>query len=129
MAHANEELVRRGYDAFSRGDMNALRDEVFADDVTFHIPGQNRIAGNHVGKKSVLDFLGKVMELSGGSFRLEVHDLLGSGEHAVGLTTHTGQRAGRTANYHSVHVWHVRDGKISELWEHPEQDKFDEFWS
>ncbi len=129
MAHPNEELLRKGYEAFSRGDMNTLRDEVFAGDVTFHIPGNNQLAGNHVGKENVFNFLGKVMELSGGSFRIELHDLLASDEHAVALTNGTGQRGSKTANYHSVHVWDVRGGKISELWEHPEQDKFDEFWS
>ncbi len=129
MAHPNEELLRKGYEAFSRGDMNTLRDEVFAGDVTFHIPGKNQLAGNHVGKENVFNFLGKVMELSGGSFRIELHDLLASDEHAVALTNGTGQRGSKTANYHSVHVWDVRGGKISELWEHPEQDKFDEFWS
>ena len=129
MAHPNEELLRKGYEAFSRGDMNTLRDEVFAGDVTFHIPGKNQLAGNHVGKENVFNFLGKVMELSGGSFRIELHDLLASDEHAVALTNGTGQRGSKTANYHSVHVWYVRGGKISELWEHPEQDKFDEFWS
>ena len=33
MAHPNEELVRRGYDAFSRGDVDALR-QVFAGDTS-----------------------------------------------------------------------------------------------
>lgn len=129
MAHPNEELLRRGYDAFSRGDMNTLRDAVFADDVAFHIPGNNRLAGDYAGKDNVFAFLGKVMELSGGSFRLQVHDVVGSDEHAIGLTNHSGQREGRTANYHSVNVCHVRGGKLVELWEHPEQPAYDAFWS
>jgi len=126
MAHPNDDLLRRGYDAFSRGDLNAIP---FADDITFHIPGKNRLAGDYAGKEKVFGFLGKVMELSGGSFRLEVHDVVAGNEHAVGLTNHSGQREGRTADYHSVHVWHVRGGKLVELWEQPDQPAFDAFWS
>ena len=129
MAHPNEDLLRKGYEAFSRGDMDTLRNTVFADDITFHIPGKNQLAGDYVGKEKVFGFLGKVMELSGGSFRLEVHDVVANAEHAIGLTTHTGQREGRTANYHSVHVFHVRNGKLAELWESPDQPAFDSFWS
>jgi ketosteroid isomerase-like protein len=33
MAHANEDLVREGYAAFGRGDIDALQRQFFADDV------------------------------------------------------------------------------------------------
>ena len=129
MAHPNEELVRKGYDAFSRGDMDTLRNIVFADNITFHIPGSNQLAGDYAGQEKVFGFLGKVMELTGGTFRPEVHDILANDEHAVALAGHTGQREGKSSNYRSVHVMHVRGGKIAEFWEHPDQPAFDAFWS
>jgi ketosteroid isomerase-like protein len=109
--------------------MNTLRDAVFADDVAFHIPGNNRLAGDYAGKDNVFAFLGKVMELSGGSFRLQVHDVIANDEHVVALTLSTGQREGKSATLRSVHVWHVRNGRVVELWEHPDQAGFDAFWS
>jgi hypothetical protein len=36
------------------------------------------------------------MELTGGSFRVEVHDAVAHDEHAVGLHTAHAERAGRT---------------------------------
>jgi ketosteroid isomerase-like protein len=39
MAHPNEELARRGYDAFSNSDIDALR-PVVADNTIFHEPGR-----------------------------------------------------------------------------------------
>jgi ketosteroid isomerase-like protein len=39
MAHANEELLRQGYEAFSKGDMEALA-ALFAHDVVWHTPGR-----------------------------------------------------------------------------------------
>ena len=40
MAHPNEELVRRGYEAFNNADVETLR-ELFADTTIFHEPGHN----------------------------------------------------------------------------------------
>ncbi len=126
MGHPNEDLLRKGYDAFSRGDLNALP---FADDIVFHIPGDSPLAGDYKGKPQVLGFLGQVMERSGGSFRLEVHDLAASNDHVIGLTNHRGRRNGKSAAYNSVHVWHIKDGKLAELFEFPEQPAFDDFWA
>ena len=35
MGHPNEDLVRRGYDAFSRGEMDTLR-ELYHPDIVWH---------------------------------------------------------------------------------------------
>jgi hypothetical protein len=45
MAHPNEELTRRAYDAFSRGDVDTLR-RLFADDAVFYEPGRNPVSGD-----------------------------------------------------------------------------------
>jgi ketosteroid isomerase-like protein len=37
MGHPNEDLVRRGYDAFGSGDMQTLR-ELFHPDIVWHAP-------------------------------------------------------------------------------------------
>jgi ketosteroid isomerase-like protein len=41
MAHPNEELVRKGYDAFNRGDMDTLR-ELFDPEIVWHFPAAAR---------------------------------------------------------------------------------------
>jgi ketosteroid isomerase-like protein len=40
MAHPNEELVRRGFDAFSKGDVDTLR-ALFDPDAVWHVPGRS----------------------------------------------------------------------------------------
>jgi hypothetical protein len=45
VAHPNEDLVREGFAAFGRGDMDALRKQFFADDVRWHNPGRSPISG------------------------------------------------------------------------------------
>jgi ketosteroid isomerase-like protein len=40
MAHPNEELLRRGFDAFSSGDMGTLA-QVLDQEVVYHVPGRS----------------------------------------------------------------------------------------
>ena len=128
MAHPDEELVRRGYDAFSRGDMETLR-EVFHPKLVWHSPGRNQLAGDHRGVEAVLGFFGRTMELTGGTFRVEVHDVVASDEHVVGLNSVAAQRDGKTLNGRNALVFHVRDGRATEVWQFWEdQYAADEFF-
>ena len=94
MGHPNEDLIRQGYDAFSSGDMDTLR-VLFHPDIVWHAPGRSQLAGDHQGVDTVLGFFGKTMELTGGNFRVEVHDIVANDEHAVGLHTAHAERGGR----------------------------------
>ena len=95
MGHPNEDLIRRGYDAFSSGDMDTLR-ELFHPDIVWHASGRSQLAGDHQGVDVVLGFFGQTMEMTGGNFGIEVHDILANDEHAVGLHTAHAEREGRT---------------------------------
>ena len=129
MAHPNEELIQKGYDAFGKGDLDALKD-LFADDVKWHTPGKSPISGDLEGRDAVFGQFAKIAELSGGSFRLEIHDMLANDEHGVALVTATGDRGGKSFSDNQVHVFHVKDGKLTEFWGHPgDQYAADEFWS
>ena len=107
MAHPNEELARRGYDAFSNGDIDALR-PVVADNTIFHEPGRNSVAGDYQGIDQMLGFFGTVAERSGDTFRVTVHDVVANDEHAVGLHLSEGERAGRRLHSQQTLVLHVR---------------------
>jgi uncharacterized protein len=129
MAHPNEELVRRGYDAFSQGDMDTFR-ELFAPDIIWHPSTQGPLSGDKRGVDEVLQFFGQTMALADGNFRVEVHDVVGGDDHVVGLHTARGARAGRTMEDRGILVFHVRDGKVTEVWQYLEdQSAVDRFWS
>jgi len=117
MAHPNEELVRRGYAAFSQGDMQTLR-EVFHPDIVWHATGRNQLAGDYHGVDAVLGYFGRSMELTGGTLTAEVHDVVAGDEHAAGLHLSRGQRAGVTLEDRSVLVFHLRDGRATEVWQY-----------
>lgn len=124
----NAELIRTGYEAFAKGDLDTVS-SVFAEDISWHVPGRSQISGDLQGRDQVLEFFGRLTELAGGTFRLEPHDLLSSEEHVVVLVTAHAERDGRSLDSRNVHVWHVRDGKASEFWGFSDdQYRDDAFW-
>jgi uncharacterized protein len=129
MAHPNEDLVRRGYEAFGSGDIAKL-DEFFADDIVWHAPGHNELAGTFRGKNEVFANLQNVGEMTAGTFKLDIHALMADDEHAVALLSVSAERQGKTLNDNTVQVWHIKDGKATESWLHPgDAYASDEFWS
>jgi ketosteroid isomerase-like protein len=130
MAHPNEERARKGYQAFSSGDMDTLR-ELIADEIVWHVSGKNPLAGDYRGKDDVFGFFAKTVEMTNGTLRLEVHDVLANDEHVVALLRSTAEREGKTLDSRGTQVLHVNaDGQVTESWLHPE-DAYanDEFWS
>jgi uncharacterized protein len=130
MAHPNEDLVRDGYAAFARGDLDMLQNRFFADGIRWHFPGRGPFAGDYAGIGEVMTWLGRTFEASGGTIRIELHDVIGNDDHVVALTTVRAEREGRTLQDNTVQVFHVRDGKATEVWTHP-ADLYasDQFWS
>ncbi len=113
--HRNAELVRRAYEAFQRGDLDALRNYV-TPDIKYHVPGRNQTAGDFDGVDAVLDSFRRVAELSGGSYRVELHEVLANDEHVVALARQSASHGGKSLDDIYSHVFHFRDDKISESW-------------
>jgi uncharacterized protein len=115
MTHPNEELVRRAFDAFANGDVDTLRGLMDRDSV-WHAPGRNPLAGDHRGVEAILGYLARTMELTGGTFRSELHDVVANDEHVVSLFVARAQREGKSLEARNVLVTHVRNGKLAETW-------------
>ena len=123
----NIAAIRRGYAAFNRGDLHTLA-EVLTEEVVWHVAGRNPLSGEKRGREACLAYFGQLAELSGGTFRAELHDVVANDTHVVGLHTATGERAGRRLSVHTVLVCHMQDGRIQEAWEHPDDPPaFDAF--
>ena len=129
MAHPNEELVRKGYEAFLSGDMATLA-ELIDENVVWHVPGSSPISRTYYGRNEVFGFFATLMQETGGELRLTVHDMVGNDDHVVTLVKGEATRNGRTLVSDSVHVAHVRGGQMTEFWEFDaDQRASDEFWS
>jgi uncharacterized protein len=129
MPHRNEQLVRTGYEAFSRGDMDTLA-SLFAEHIVWHVPGRSPLAGDYEGIEAVIGYFVETMERSSGSFRVEVHDVLANDSHTVGLHTASGERGGKRLEDSQVLIIHVSDDKIASVWQHSsDQYSQDDFWT
>jgi ketosteroid isomerase-like protein len=127
--HPNLDLMRRGYAAYTSGDLDTIS-QLFADDVVWHVSGRSPLSGDYTGKEQVFGFFGKLQELSGGTSRVEVHDLLADDDHGVAIVTQSASRDGRTYEGRVTHVLHLRDGKVTEFWDaYVDQYASDEFWA
>src|SRR5437867_4389749 len=113
MAHPNVDLLNKGYDAFDKGDLDTVR-ALFAEDIVFHVPGRSKLSGDYRGHDEVFGFFGELIQLTGGTFKIERHAVLADDEHGTVLQTTTAERDGKTLSVHSVDVQHIKDGKITE---------------
>lgn len=130
MSQSNAELIRSGYEAFAAGDVPAVL-AIFADDISWTVPGRSPLAGTYTGHDEVLGFFGQLQERSNGTFDLEIHDILDNGaDKVVLLLTETAQRDGASLSDFGVHVWTVQDGKATSFHAFAgDQHATDEFWS
>ena len=70
------------------------------------------------------------MELSNGTFRIQIDDVLANEERVIVLVTESAQRNGRRWSSPQVHAWTVKNGKASVFWQFQgDQQTEDEFWS
>lgn len=115
MAHPNEVLVRRGYEAFGTGDLDTLS-RLMADDVVHSIPGHNRFSGDHKGREAVLDLLRQLSEQSGGTYRADLKSVTARGDHEV-VSVHRGtaQREGRSLDTTETLTFTVENGVITRI--------------
>jgi ketosteroid isomerase-like protein len=114
--HPNVARIRDGYAAFAKGDFAVLTD-LFAEDLLWHDSGRNQLSGNYRGREAVFGLFGKLMEVTEGSFHLDLHAVFADDEHGVALVVGTASRGGRSIEVNDAHVTHLRDGKVVEFWD------------
>jgi hypothetical protein len=112
-------------DLIQAGDL-AAAGALYADDFILHYPGRNPLAGTYTDIEEFLSKLERLFE--GGTVTRELHDALGTDDHAVQLIAVQAEAQGRSHSWQAVVVMHVGDGKFSEAWFHfHDQHALDEY--
>jgi ketosteroid isomerase-like protein len=57
---ANLALVQRMYECFNRGDLDTIRNEIFARDLVWTLPGRHPLSGTKHGAEEVLAFFAEL---------------------------------------------------------------------
>jgi ketosteroid isomerase-like protein len=125
----NAELVRRGYAAFSAGDIATLT-EVIAEDAVWKVPGSNPMSGEKQGRDAILGYFGELMTASDGTFTVTLQDVVAGHDHTVGLQRDHAERNNKTDDQDAVLVFTIQDGRITAVQEFREDTaRSDDFWS
>jgi len=126
----NIELVRSYFDAVAKGDFDAVG-KIFADDIVWHQPGNGSLSGTHRGKQAVFGLLGRFMERSGGTFRIDsVGPLMAQGDRVATPLHFRAEKPGASMAMSGVDVLRIDgEGRICEVWLFSEdQAAEDAFW-
>ena len=127
----NAATLREGYEAFGSGDLATVQ-AMFSPDVVWHTPENHGVlSGDHKGWDEVAKFFLDTMELSEGTFRIEILDILASDEFAAGYVHVTGNARGKILDDSPVHLFRYDDqGIVVEITQYPlNQSNVNQFWS
>jgi hypothetical protein len=131
--HAHALLLREFHEAQNRfyaGGEQGPVEAMLTDDVTWHVPGDSPIAGEHRGRERVLAYFAKRRQISDASFQIAVHGVLADDQRAVILAGGEVRRGAQTLSWGTVGIFRIADGMIAECWVLPhDQRAFDEIWS
>jgi ketosteroid isomerase-like protein len=128
--HPHATLVRKGYEAFTRGDLDTLRG-LLAGDCTHHFPGSHPLAGDLKGQDAVLGLYQRIFEETGGTLNIELRHLFVDGRgHVMSVHHATAERKGKRMELDGGIVFRIVGDKATDLDECVDDiDGFDDFWS
>ena len=123
------EVIRRGFAAFSAGDMPTLN-ELFTEDAVWHAPGSGPLSGAKRGRDQILSFFGELMSRSDGTLTVTLDDVVGGDNHTISTNRNQASRGGQTLEQDAVIVFELRDGRVSEARQFfDDTARNDAFWS
>ena len=116
----NLEIVRRGYEAFGRGDIETLLG-LFDEQIVWRTPGPAELptAGTRRGRQQVAEFfaaLNQILEIQ----RFEPRAFLADADRVVVLGTESARvkATGTVLDHNWAHAFTMRDGKVVEFEEY-----------
>ena len=129
MSDSNSAIIRKAYEDFARGNIPSVF-AVFDAGITWHVPGHRPLSGDYTGHDQIGGFFQRTMELSGGAFSIDLHNVLAENDLVVVLVTVNAERNGLSASFPEIHVWRMKNGKATDFREYQgDEQREDRFWS
>ena len=127
MSQENVELMRGLYDAFGRGDVEAVLGRM--DEGIEWNEAENFIYADrnpYVGPQAVLEGVFMRLGSEWDDFTVTPEEWLDAGNHVVVLGTYTGthRETGREVRAQFAHVWGVRGGKVVSFQQYTDTKQF-----
>jgi ketosteroid isomerase-like protein len=116
---------------FYAGGSAAALERLLAADITWTVPGDNRIAGSYRGLEEVLGYFRLRRDLADRTFRMNLRDVLvGEGDRVAALTDGCATIGGVEHGWSTVGLYEVVGGRVAACWLLPlDRRAFDAIWS
>jgi ketosteroid isomerase-like protein len=111
----NIERVMRFYRA-GPADRDEQREQFFAADAVWHVPGANQVSGDYKGVEQIAGEIGRRMQPLE-RWSLEPRHVMANRDMVVSILHIDGERRGHTLRGHGAHVFRFNEaGLIVEAW-------------
>jgi uncharacterized protein len=123
--------LHRAQNEFYAGGSGSALEQLLASNVTWAVPGDNRIAGTYRGLEEVLEYFRRRRDLAGHTFQIKRRDVLvGDGGRLAVLSDGFATIRDVDHRWSTVGLYEVIDQRIGACWLLPlDQRTFDEIWS
>ncbi len=123
--------LHKAQNDFYAGGSGAALQQLLAPNITWTVPGDNRIAGTYRDLKEVLDYFRRRRDLADHTFQMKRRDILvGDGDRIAALTDSFATIRNVDHRWSTVGLYHVIDQHITACWLLPlDQHAFDAIWA
>ncbi len=123
--------LHKAQNAFHAGGSGTAFHQLLASNITWTVPGDNRIAGTYRGLEEVLDYFRLRQDLADHTFQMRRRDILvGDGDRLAALTDGFATIRNLDHRWSTVGLYDLIDQQIAACWLLPlDQRAFDEIWS
>jgi ketosteroid isomerase-like protein len=123
--------LHKAQNEFYAGGFGAGLERLLAPNVTWTVPGDNRIAGTYRGLEEVFGYFRRRRELADHTFQMKRRDVLvGDADRLAALTDGFATIRGIDYRWSTVGLYEVIDRQIAACWLLPlDQRAFDAIWT
>lgn len=124
------EKVSQFYTALAQGDFETVG-ALLSDDLVWHQPGKGTLSGIYNGKQNVFVHLGRMAQLSNGTFAIDQVDYVTeNGDLVVAAIGFAVSANGHSMEMKGVDLFRFKNDLIKEVWLFSERiDEEDRFWT
>ena len=125
------ERLHTAQNEFYAGGSGAALQQLLAPNITWTVPGDNRIAGTYRGLEEVFDYFRRRRDLADHTFQMKRRDVLvGDGDRLAALTDGFAVIRGVDHRWSTVGLYDVVEQRITACWLLPlDQRAFDAIWA
>jgi ketosteroid isomerase-like protein len=123
--------LHKAQNEFYASGSGAALEQLLTPDITWNVPGDNRIAGNYRGIEEVFGYFRRRRELADHTFQMKRRDVLaGGGDRIAALTDGFATIRNVDHRWSTVGLYDVIGRQIAACWLLPlDQRAFDAIWS